>query len=337
MPLARQAEGEYLAFRTDSALDDFTAAIKHYQYFNTLSDSITSANQLKQLDMLRLQFETEKKDKDIELLTQKSKLQGISLQKGRVFRNVIMGSTCMLLLILALLYNRYRLKKKNTLRLEKQQEAINIQNELLKNLVEEKEWLLKEIHHRVKNNLQIIISLLNTQSQYLGNEDARAAIKNSQHRMYAMSLIHQRLYHTNNLGAIDMNWYIRELTGFMQESFDTSSRIIFCINSEVILLDVVQAIPLGLILNEAVSNAIKYAFPNNRNGTIQITLKKDSAKYCLLTISDDGVGLQGGILPGESDSLGMSLMKGLSEQLEASFNIQSSQEGVSIKILFLTK
>ncbi|MBC9932260.1 tetratricopeptide repeat-containing sensor histidine kinase [Chitinophaga qingshengii] len=337
MPLVQQAEGEYLAFRTDSALGHLTAAITHYQYFKSLSDSVTSTNQSKQLDVLRLQFETVKKDKDIELLTQKSKLQEISLQKGRVFRNVIMGSICMLLLILALLYNRYRLKKKNALRLEQQQEAINTQNELLKKLVDEKEWLLKEIHHRVKNNLQIIISLLNTQSQYLDNADAIAAIKNSQHRMFAMSLIHQRLYHTDNLGAIDMNWYIRELTGFMQESFDTRSDITFCINSEAILLDVVQAIPLGLILNEAVSNAIKYAFPHNRNGTIQITFKKDSAQYCLLTISDDGVGLQADFLPEESDSLGMSLMKGLSDQLEASFNIQSSQEGVSVQILFLVK
>jgi len=335
--LVRQTEGEYLTFRNDSAIGNLSAAIIHFQRFKQLSDSVTSTNQSKQLDVLRLQFETERKDKDIQLLTQKSALQEVSLQKGRVFRKVVMGGICMLLLILALLYNRYRLKKKITFRLEKQQEAINTQNELLKKLVDEKEWLLKEIHHRVKNNLQIIISLLNTQSLYLDNVDAIAAIKNSQHRMYAMSLIHQRLYHTDNLGAIDMNWYIRELAGFMQESFDTGSRISFSINSDVMLLDVVQAVPLGLILNEVVSNAIKYAFPGGRNGAVVITCKKDEAQYCSLTISDNGVGLPDNFVPEESRSLGMSLMKGLAEQLEGSFSIKNGPAGVSTQVLFLAR
>ncbi|NML41923.1 histidine kinase [Chitinophaga sp. G-6-1-13] len=335
--LVRQAEAALLAFRSDSALGNLSGAIAHFQRYKQLSDSVTSINQSKQLDVLRLQFETERKDKDIELLTQKSTLQEVSLQKEKVFRNVVMGGICMLLLILALLYNRYRLKKKTTSRLEKQQEAINAQNELLKKLVDEKEWLLKEIHHRVKNNLQIIISLLNTQSRYLDNADAIAAIKNSQHRMYAMSLIHQRLYHTDNLGAIDMQWYIRELTGFMEESFDTGPKITFCIDSEVILLDVVQAVPLGLILNEAVSNAIKYAFPGDRNGAVAITFKKDGTQYCLLTITDDGAGLPDNFIPEESPSLGMSLMRGLAEQLEGSFQIKSSPDGVSIQVLFLIR
>ncbi|WP_212004003.1 histidine kinase dimerization/phosphoacceptor domain -containing protein [Chitinophaga sp. HK235] len=335
--LVWRSEGEYLAFRTDSALGHFEAALAHYQRHKLFSDSVTNTNTAKQLDILRLQFQTERKDKDIELLTQKSKLQEISLQKGRVFRNVVMGGICMLLLILALLYNRYRLKKRTTFRLEKQQEEINAQNELLKKLVDEKEWLLREIHHRVKNNLQIIISLLNTQSQYLDNADAIAAIKNSQHRMYAMSLIHQRLYHTDNLGAIDMNWYIRELIGFMKESFDTGNQISFNINSETILLDVVQAIPLGLILNEAVSNAIKYAFPDRKKGTIQVTFSKDQSQYSLLSIADDGVGFPDNYSPEASASLGMSLMKGLSEQLEGTFNLTSSQAGVSIQIRFLTR
>lgn len=337
LPLSRLANGEYLAFRTDSALGNLQQAISHFQQYKYLSDSITSTNQAKQVGILRLQFETERKDKDIELLTQKSKLQEVSLEEGRVFRKVITGGICMLLLILALVYNRYRLKKKTTFRLEKQQQEINAQNETLKKMVDEKEWLLREIHHRVKNNLQVIISLLNTQSQHLDNAAAIAAIRNSQHRMYAMSLIHQRLYHTDNLGAIDMNWYIRELIRFMQESFDTGPGIAFRISSDAILLDVAQAIPLGLILNEAVSNSMKYAFPVNRKGRIDVTFSKDREGYCLLSISDNGVGFRNNFVPEESASLGMSLMKGLSEQLEASFNLKSSQEGVAIQVLFLAR
>lgn len=337
MALNRRADAEYLSFRTDSALDKPKDAILHFQLYKYFSDSLTNINQAKQLGILRLQFESERKDKDIELLTQKSKLQEISIQRGEVFRNVVIGGICMLLLILALVYNRYRLKKKTTFRLEKQQQEINAQNETLKKLVDEKEWLLKEIHHRVKNNLQVIISLLNTQSQYLDNEDAIAAIRNSQHRMYAMSLIHQRLYHADSLGAIDMDWYIRELVGFMKESFDTGSKIGFHVSSESILLDVVQAVPLGLILNEAVSNSIKYAFPDRQNGNIDIHFTKDASGYCLLTVTDNGVGFRNNYRVEESASLGMSLMHGLSEQLEGRFDLRSSHEGVSVQVGFLLR
>ncbi|MBO9729837.1 MAG: tetratricopeptide repeat protein [Chitinophaga sp.] len=334
LSLIRKADAEYMAFRTDSALGKMTAAVNHFQNYKYLSDSLTNMNQAKQLGLLRLQFETEKKDQDIELLTQKSKVQEISLQKGKVFRNVIIGGICMLSLILVLVYNRYRLKTRTAQKLAQQQQEINAQNNILQKLVEDKEWLLKEIHHRVKNNLQIIISLLNSQSQYLENEDAIAAIRNSQNRMYAMSLIHQRLYSTDNLGAIDMNWYINELVGFMQDSFDTSRNLIFDIDSDALMLDVAQAIPLGLILNEAVSNSIKYAFPEDRKGTVTIIFNKDSYGYCALSIADNGVGF-GRAKPEESTSLGMSLMKGLAEQLNGTFHLKSNEDGVLIQVRFL--
>jgi two-component sensor histidine kinase len=200
--------------------------------------------------------------------------------------------------------------------------------------VVEKEWLLKEIHHRVKNNLQIVISLLNTQSQYLDNEDAIAAIRNSQHRMYAMSLIHQRLYQTENLGKIDMNWYIAELMKYMKESFETDGKISFRIDNDTISLDVVQAVPLGLILNEAVSNSIKYAFPNGRKGTIGVSLKSDVGNCCQLSICDDGVGFKDKNTINESQSLGMSLMRGLANQLDGEFCLTSNDTGVAITIAF---
>jgi two-component sensor histidine kinase len=334
MPLHREADAEYLSYKTDSALGNLNSAIRHFRLYKTLSDSLTSIYQARQLGILQLQFETERKDKDIELLTQKSQLQEVSLQKEKVFRNVFVGGICMLLVFLTLLYNRYRLKKRITSRLELQQYEINTQNEVLKKLVDEKEWLLKEIHHRVKNNLQIIISLLNTQSQYLDNDDAIMAIRNSQHRMYAMSLIHQRLYQTENLGEIDMNWYIAELICYMKECFDTGGKITFAVDNDNISLSVVQAVPLGLILNEAISNSIKYAFPGNRKGRISISFKKDGDHHCRLAICDDGIGFKDNYVLEESASLGMSLMKGLAEQLDANYTVKSSNDGVAICIRF---
>ncbi|MEI3796638.1 MULTISPECIES: histidine kinase dimerization/phosphoacceptor domain -containing protein [unclassified Chitinophaga] len=335
LALVRQVEGEYLLYRTDSAMGNLSSAISHFRQYKVLSDSLTSVAQAKQLAMLQLQFETRQKDKNIEFLTQKSELQEVLLQNEKVSRNAFAAGVAMLVLFSALMYNRYRLKKRSNLELEGKQKEINDQNEVLKKVVEEKEWLLKEVHHRVKNNLQIVISLLNTQSEYLDNVDAITAIRNSQHRMYAMSLIHQRLYQVDNLGKIDMKWYIGELIGYMKESFEKTDRISFTTETDPLLLDAVQAVPIGLIINEAVSNSIKYAFPADHRGNIRVSLKSAGEAGCLLLISDDGIGFSQEQDPQHTQSLGMSLMHGLSGQLDGSFNISSAAgRGVNIRLFF---
>jgi two-component sensor histidine kinase len=167
------------------------------------NDSIFNIDKNKQCTALQLQFETEKKDDDIRSLQKESRLQHANKAKDTIIKNVIIGGIVMLLLLLGLLYRRYRLKQRSNIQLQQKQQEINLQNDLLKKVLGEKEWLLKEIHHRVKNNLQIVISLLNTQSAYLDNEDALLALKSSQQRMHSMSLIHQRLYQSDNLAMID--------------------------------------------------------------------------------------------------------------------------------------
>lgn len=332
--VSRNALVALLQYRTDSAMGNLSGAIKHMLQHKTLSDSARNLAQSRQLGQIQLQFETEQKDKDIRLLVQKNQLQEADLQKEKVFRYVIIGGVIILIAFLALMYARYRSKKRTNIQLESQQNEINAQNEALKGLLDEKEWLLKEIHHRVKNNLQIIISLLNTQSQYLNNKDALAAIRNSQQRMYSMSLIHQRLYQTDNLGKIDMHWYIPEMIGYMKDSFETEKKISFKVNCDPIELDVIQAVPLGLILNEAVSNAIKYAFPDNRKGKISVILQMISEDTCELSVSDDGVGIPEGKDPLATASLGMSLMQGLAMQLDGTFDLSNNYPGVSVRISF---
>ncbi|MBW8687396.1 tetratricopeptide repeat-containing sensor histidine kinase [Chitinophaga rhizophila] len=324
----------HLRFRTDSALGNLSAAIKDFQVYKGLADSLTNLAQARQLGQLQLQFETDQKDKDIRLLVQKSQLQEASLQKERVIRYFIIGGVVGLIIFLGLVYARYRSNKRTNIQLESQQGEINTRNETLKGLLEEKEWLLKEIHHRVKNNLQIIISLLNTQSQYLNNKDALAAIRNSQQRMYSMSLIHQRLYQTENLGKIDMYWYIPEMIGYIKDSLEADQRISFFMECDDIELDVVEAVPIGLILNEAVSNALKYAFPGGRKGSIQIRFQSHPAGMCQLSVADNGVGIPPGKDILASASLGMSLMQGLSQQLDGDFELTDNQPGVSVKVTF---
>lgn len=330
----RYANIVMLQYKADSALGNLSSAIKNMLLYKQLSDSASNLAQSKQLGQMQLQFETEQKDKDIKLLVQKNQLQKASLQKERVFRYVIIAGVIILVIFLGLIYNRYRNKKRTNIQLEKQQNEINAQNDALKGLLDEKEWLLKEIHHRVKNNLQIIISLLNTQSQYLNNQDALTAIRNSQQRMYSMSLIHQRLYQTDNLGKIDMHWYIPEMIGYMKDSFEAEHRINFKVACAPVELDVVQAVPVGLILNEAVSNAIKYAFPDGRKGRIEITLTEIEEGHCELIISDNGVGIPADKDVMATESLGMSLMQGLSMQLDGEFALTDNQPGVRITMSF---
>jgi len=217
--------------------------------------------------------------------------------------------------------------------LEVQQQDINKKNKSLEGLLIEKEWLLKEVHHRVKNNLQIIMSLLNSQSNYLKDDAALTAIHDSQHRVHAMSLIHQKLYSSENHSSIDMSIYIRELASYLADSFNMEQHIHFVIAIEPLEMDVSQAIPLGLILNEAITNSIKYAFPNDSRGMISISLSNTSPDHYLLSISDNGIGIPDSNI-NKPGSLGISLMKGLSEDLGGIFSIDN-ENGTTVKISFV--
>ena len=329
-------ELEYNHFRADSATGNYLAALKHYRLSKSLNDSIINLKSRQQFNALQVKYETDKKDKNIRLLTEQGKLQEEKIRNATILRYVFIGSLALLALFVGLLYNRSRLKQRANKKLELKQQQINEQNDQLKKLLTEKEWLLKEIHHRVKNNLQIVISLLNTQSAYLENKDALMAIQNSQHRMHAMSLIHQKLYQSSNLAAIDMAWYIYELVNYLKECFSADKKIGFKLDTDHVELDVTQAVPLGLILNEAISNAIKYAFTAKNSGQITISLKNIEHDTYKLIIADDGVGLPEGFETQERESLGINLMIGLTDQLDGTLTFINNN-GLTINILFTRK
>ncbi len=212
-----------------------------------------------------------------------------------------------------------------------QQNTISRKNISLHHLIEEKEWLLKETHHRVKNNLHTIDSLLESQAAFLEN-DALSAIRHSQHRVFAMSLIHQKLYHPeNNTTVVDMQVYLKELINYLKESFETDRHLRFLMVLEPVSLDISLAVPLGLIVNEAVTNAVKYAFPPGVDGTISISFTLSETKQLKLIISDNGVGLIEGFDIRKSKSLGMKLMQGLCDDIAAEFKLVDIN-GVKIEI-----
>lgn len=328
-------------FKVDSAQANYSSAITHYQRYKALNDSLFTESKSKQIALLQTQFDTKKKDQDIklkgqhiELLKKQGELQLNDLNQTKLLRNVTFIVTTLLLVILGLVYNRYRLKQRSNAILEAQQKEINDKNDSLQRLLTEKEWLLKEIHHRVKNNLQIVMSLLNTQSAYLTDEAAMLAIRDSQHRVQAISLIHQKLYQSDNLSAIDMSAYIRELVEYLRDFFGTGQRIRFETHVDPVKLGVAYAVPIGLILNEAITNSIKYAFPGNKAGQIAISFHHMGGSTYLLTMADNGIGLPANMDSQHHDSLGLSLMRGLSDDIDGHFSI-ASNNGTIITIHFV--
>ncbi|MET3501270.1 two-component sensor histidine kinase [Mucilaginibacter rubeus] len=328
---------EHLSFQLDSATGNYLAAIHHYQRFKAVSDSVEKLSNSKQVAALQIQYETEKKDQEIalksrniNLLTQQTHLQEKALSSQKQARNLLYGSIVLLIVLLGLGYNRYQIKQRATRELAEQQLRIQSQNTSLRELVTEREWLLKEVHHRVKNNLQIVISLLNSPSSYLNDETAIGVIRESQHRMQSISLIHQKLYQTDNLSGIDMHCYIHELLNYLEDCFSTSGYIVFLTDIDKFILDVSQAVPLGLILNEGITNAIKYAFKGRDHGAIIIKLKQEQERL-YLQIADNGIGVPDDFNIDGLNSMGMNLMKGLSRQLGASFDL-TNDDGLSIEM-----
>ena len=199
--------------------------------------------------------------------------------------------------------------------------------------LKEKDVLLKEIHHRVKNNLQIIISLLNLQTGYIKDEVTLKAVKDGQSRVRSMALVHEKFYQSDELSEIDFAEYIEKLCHFIYQSYgDKTDRIHLQISGDKIGLDMDTAMPCGLLVNEIVSNSYKYAFPNQEKGTIQIDFKKNDNKI-ILFIQDNGVGFPEEYDLEKSESLGMQLIQALTSQLDGDL-VVSRENGTSFKISF---
>jgi two-component sensor histidine kinase len=326
-------ELELSLFKIDSLEGKYFSSISHYQSYNRINDSLFNFSKNRQIEELKIQYETLKNENAIKTLETKSKFQQSKLDRSRLLINLSIGCIVLLTVILGLLYYSYKLKQKHNKKLEIKENEINQKNIKLEHLLEDKEWLIKEIHHRVKNNLQTVISLLNSQSAYIDDDLALSTIKNSQHRIHAMSLIHQKLYMSENVSTINMPVYIKELAEYLKDSFNLRQRIRFVITIEELELDVTQAIPLGLIINEAITNSIKYAFPDNQQGIISITLASKGINHYLLTIHDDGIGIIIDYTNKAKNSFGMSLIRGLSDDLEGVFSIEN-KEGTLLQLSF---
>lgn len=200
--------------------------------------------------------------------------------------------------------------------------------------LEEKEVLLREIHHRVKNNMQIISSLLRLQSENIEDKKYRDAFIDSQNRIHAMALIHEKLYQSKSIAKINFKEYIDSIVSNIFESYCIKSNIKIDINIENIPLIIDCAVPCGLIINELVTNSLKYAFPDGRQGKIQISVKSNNDHMIQLSISDDGIGIPEDMDIRNTKSLGLHLVTALAEkQLNGEF-ILNRENGTEFQIKF---
>lgn len=185
----------------------------------------------------------------------------------------------------------------------------------LKQALTEKEVLLKEVYHRVKNNLQVVSSLINLQAGSVNNQTTQNLLKQSADRIKAMAILHEKLYQSKDLARIDFNEYIRSLVNHLLYGYDTqASKIAISMQVDEVFLDVDTAIPCGLIINELLSNALKYAFPADRPGAIRITFTREQGEL-VLSIGDNGIGLPSDLDFKKTTSLGLQLVDTLTHQL----------------------
>lgn len=202
----------------------------------------------------------------------------------------------------------------------------------LRKSLQEKELLLKEIHHRVKNNLMVISSLLNLQSKYIKDKAALEVFRESQHRARSMALIHTMLYQSEDLKCIDFGDYISKLTTELFRTYVTRDNIKLNLDVGEVLLDINTSIPLGLIVNELVSNSLKHAFPQGEGGEVTVSFQKTRDHY-LFQVADTGVGFPEDLDYKKTNSLGMRLVNTLTGQLDGEIDLDTTQ-GTSFTIKF---
>ncbi len=283
-----------------AALGKYPEAYLYLTKFAASRDSLISKESISILHDLEKKYETEKKERQI------IELQ-LSGAKSRNQRDVFILMVCFVVLGIIFLFILLRSKSKT--------------NAIISTSLAEKETLLKEIHHRVKNNLQIISSLLNLQSRYISDKAAKQAINEGKSRVKAMALIHQKLYQKDNITGIEMEDYSRNLVESLFASYGINHKqITFVSDINNLRLDVDTAIPLGLILNELVTNVLKYAFEGSKGELfIQLIKDKDNLK---LTVKDNGKGFT------KSDNVeegyGIRLINSLSRKLKATVLVDSS-------------
>jgi two-component sensor histidine kinase len=293
-----------------AGLNDFQKAYAAFDKHDQLEDSVFTVDAAQRIAKLETEFEVAKKENTIALQDTKLKQQ-----KNIQIFGIVLG--ILLVMFLLFLYRTY-LSNKQT-------------NKILARQNKEKEFLLKEIHHRVKNNLEVVSSLLSLQSGQSNSKEVQDLMQENQNRVQSMSMIHQKLYQGENLATIEMKDYFMNLGNYTLDVFNARDKITIDYNMDKLEIDVDIAVPIGLIVNELLTNALKYAFPEGRNGRIMISLSRNQQKLNL-EVSDNGIGKSNTYSLPET-GFGTQLIQLLTLQLDGRMT-QKTKEGTIISFEF---
>lgn len=312
-----------LYYRKAQILKDDGKPEQANEYFEkhiTLNDSLRTMEILRLTADMEQKYESERKERQITELELQAAERELAARANRTRLGTLAIIALLLLLLGGFYAYRYRTQRRNALILGEKNRAIQV-------ALQDKEVLLREIHHRVKNNLQVVSSLLSIQGREIEDAKALEAVKESQNRVKSMALIHQYLYGENDLKSINMQEYVSQLS---QNLFDTYrlDRDLVTLHLEVepIHLDVDTAVPVGIILNELITNSLKYAFPEGETGNLQVKfLEKED--LLILQVKDDGVGKNASQNSGTN--FGMKLIKAFQHKLGASITIET-EDGYSV-------
>ena len=287
-------------------------ALDYKQKAYSLRDSIASIESDAKMSELLTQYETKKKEETI--ANQESK---ISQQK--LIQTLGFGLVALLLGLLIFSFISYRNRSKS--------------HKLLASKNAEIELLLKEVHHRVKNNLEVVSSLLSLQSAQIDDKTTKEAMLEGQNRVNSIGIVHQKLYQGTNLGAIEMKDYFLNLSESIFDSLGAEKKVNLNLAMKQLNLDIDTAVPLGLIINELLTNTIKYAFPERNKGTITIKLEKQNNNILHLEVADDGIGKSGTI---HGTGFGSQLITLLTRQLNGIMK-EENQNGTTFIFDFQLK
>jgi len=331
---------EHKQIITESLLDRVAVSKLKRKYFDLVGNldsayiyaiaTLDASEQLFEENRTRFIYDAEsryqkgKQDQKINDLLEKQELSAALLDLKKRQNAFMWLGICALLFISGLIFVLYRKNNKKSVTLTRQ-------NDLIKKTLSEKEILLKEIHHRVKNNLQVVSSLLSLQSRFIQDEQALSAITEGKNRVRSMALIHQNLYQENNLTGVAVKPYFEKLIRSLFDSYNIDrERIKLYLEVDELTLSVDTVIPVGLITNELVSNALKHAFPKGRKGVLSVSVK-EVGQQLILEVADNGIGIVDERIIEDSNTFGYKIINAFKEKLEADLKIDH-EDGTRIRL-----
>lgn len=314
----------------------FKDALAYSKLASVLNDSINKALSKNAIDIKQVKF---KYEQDL-LLSENNLKHKISLveTKNKSQRRTIIITLIGLSLIsilLIVLYNKLKTNRAQKKEIKLQNDSLNDMYIELQSAFDDKTFLLKEIHHRVKNNLQVISSILRMQNKHTDDPKVKELLKNSQSRINSMALIHEKLYKVDDLSLIDYNNYINELVTILIKTYNKDGgNIDFKFNSDPLKITIETAIPLGLLLNEIISNTLKHAFKKQKEREIYLDISVIENNRYKMLIGDNGVGDSKYLNDPNNDSLGLKLIHIMVKQLNGSIEQETQKKGTHYKIIF---